>query len=814
MFGVLEDLRYGLRALAKSRGFTLVAVLSLGLGIGANTTIFTLLNAIFLRPLPVEDPGRLAAVFTIDPSNPGMLLCSYPNYVDYRDHNSVFSSMLLYTPITISLTGPAEPQMLRAQMVSANYFSTLGVKPLIGRGFLPEEDASPGAIAVAVISYGMWTWQFGRDPRITSRNVRLNGRPFRIVGVAPQGFQGLFQMTAADLYLPTMMYPLIYVFPNLVNQRRALLFNAVGRLKPGVSLPQAEAGMQAIAQELERQYPKDNSGRRVKLTSVAEAALNPKTRPVVFNAGTLLATISALVLLIACGNIANLLLARAAGRRREITVRLALGATRWRLIRQLLTESILLAAIGGVLGLALARWAGDVLWSLRPPMFNHAGFRLDLDARVLGFNLAVSLLTAVVFGLAPAIRGTQSNLATDLKERAGQPGSYGGAWHPRSVLVVAQVALSLVALLGAGLFVRSLQNAGDIDPGFDAAHLGIVAFNLTDVGYNEGRGREYYQQVLQQAAAIPGIGAATLSKDPPFTVASARTVLLEGQESTSSGRGRATLTSVVWPGYFQTMGIPLLRGRDFSPLDTRTTPRAAIVNEAAAAAYWPGDNAIGKRVQFFGESLPVEVIGLARNANYQTVGEPPQALVYLSLMQYYFPTGVLIVRTEGDPDSVLPSLRREVQSLDHNLFLQSESLRTTIRESLWAQRLSAGLLAVFGSLALLLSTIGIYGVISYSVSLRKREIGVRMALGATPGDVQTMVLSEGVRLVAIGVLAGTLIALGASRMVAGMLFAIGPRDALTFVVVPAILALVAMTACWVPAHRATAIDPAIALRDE
>ncbi len=814
MTGVLEDLRYGFGALAKDRGFTVVAVLSLALGIGANTTNFHAVNAIFLRPMPVADPGRLAAVFTIDQHNPGMLLCSYPNYLDYRNHNSVFSSMLLYAPITTSLTGAAEPQHIMAQIVSGNYFSTLGVTPVIGRGFLPEEDTSPGASPVAVISYGMWTWQFGSDPQITSRNVRLNGLPFRIVGVAPQGFQGLFQMAAADVYVPIMMYPQLYVYANQVNQRHALLFSAVGRLKPGVNLPQAEAGMQAIAQELERQYPGDNAGRRVKLTSIGEAALNPRTRPVVSSVGTLLLIISALVLLIACGNIANLLLARAVGRSREITVRLALGATRWRLIRQLLTESILLAAIGGALGLALARWAGDLLWSLRPPIFTHAGFRLDLDSRVLGFNLAVSLLTAIVCGLAPAIRATRSDLATDLKERAGQPGSSGGTWHPRSVLVIAQVALSLVALLGAGLFARSVQNADDIDPGFNAAHLGIVAFNLIDLGYGEDRAREYYQQILRRASALPGITAATLSKDPPFRVASARTVLLQGQESTSGGRGRATLTSVVWPGYFETVGIPLLRGRDFSSLDTRTTPRVVIVNEAAAAAYWPGENAIGKRIQFFGEPLPTEVIGLARNANYQTVGELPQALVYLSLIQYYFPMSVLVVRTAGDPDSVLASLRREVQLLDHNLYLQSESLRTTMRESLWALRLAAGLLAVFGSLALLLSTIGIYGVISYSVTQRKREIGVRMALGATRGNVQMMLLSEGVKLVAIGVLLGMSIALAASRMVAGMLLVIGPRDAVTFVLVPAILTLVAIVACWVPAYRATAIDPAIALRDE
>ncbi|HXB70107.1 MAG TPA: ABC transporter permease [Candidatus Acidoferrales bacterium] len=814
MAGFLGDLRSALRALTKNRSFTLVAVLSLALGIGANTTVFTLLNAIFLRSLPVEDPGRLAALFTLETRGPGVLLCSYPNYIDYRDHNTVFSSLLLYAPISISLTGPAEPQNLMGQMVSANYFTTLGVKPLIGRGFLPEEDSSPGASPVAVISYGVWSWQYGSDPQITSRSIRLDGHPFKIVGVAPKGFLGLAQMTAADVYVPMAMYPQVYPVPGFVLQRRALLFTAVGRLKPGVGLPQAEAGMRSLAQDLERQYPKDNASRGIKLIPLAQATINPKNRTVIANAGTLLSIVSALVLLIACGNVANLLLARAAVRRKEFTVRLALGATRWQLVRQLVTESMLLALTGGLAGLLFARWAAELLWTLKPPMFNHAGFRLDLDGHVLGFNFLVSLSTGIVFGLAPALRATRSDLANDLKERSGQPGTSGGAWRPRAVLIVGQVALSMVALVGAGLFVRSLQNAGDVNLGFDARHLAIVGFNLTDQGYKEGRGRDFFQQVLQHAAAVPGVTAVALSKDYPLSVTAARTVLLEGQDSVTSGTGRTTLTSVVSPGYFPAMAVPLLRGRDFNPLDTKTTPRVVIVNEAAAAAFWPGENAVGKRIQFGGEGLPVDVIGLARNANYRNLGEAPLPMVYLSLVQYYFPTAVLIVRTAGNPEAVLPAVRHEVQLLDHNLYLQSETLEFTIQESLWPQRLSAGLLAVFGGLALLLSTIGIYGVIAYSVTQRKREMGVRMALGATPDNVRKMVLGDGMRLVAIGIACGTVIALAASRTVESMLFVIGPRDALTFVLVPTLLSVVALMACWLPALRATRIDPAIVLRDE
>jgi predicted permease len=813
--GIFEDLRYGLRALAKNRAIAVVAVLSLALGIGANTTIFTLVNAVLLRPLPVEDPSTLAAVSTVDTHNPGLLLCSYPNYQDYRDQNTVFSSLLLYTIVSINLTGHGDPQLLMAQLVSGNYFSTLGVQPLVGRAFRPEEDATPGAYPVAVISYGLWTRQFGRDPQVTARTISLNGRPFDIVGVAPEGFQGLNEMFAADVWVPMMMYQQVYPNPAVVAQRRALLFNVAGRLKPGVSLPQGEAGIARISHDLERQYPKDNDGRSVRLTSISQAALAPKTRTVVTNVSAVLLIMSGLVLLIACANVANLLLARAAGRNKEITVRLAMGASRWRLVRQLLTESILLAMLGGGAGLLFARWGRDLIWWLRPPMFAHAGLHLDLDGRVLAYSLVVSILTGILFGLTPALGATRTDLATDLKERSAQPASHRpGAWNPRSVLVISQVAFSLITLLGASLFLRSVQNAARIDPGFDAARLGIVVFNVSDQGYSEARGREYQNRVLEVALAIPGVSGAALSKDPPLRVSGARTVLLDGQENTASGAGRYILTSAVVPGYFRTVGIPLLRGRDLSALDASTSPHVAIINEAAAAHFWPGQDPVGKRLHFLGDNAPAEVVGVARNANYQAIAEEPQAFIYLSLHQYYFPATTMYIRTDGDPEAVSLSVRRAMQPLDRNLLLQSESVGFTIRESLWAQRLCAGLLAVFGGLALLLSTIGIYGVVSYSVSQRLREIGVRMALGATAGDVRIMIMRDGIRLVAIGVVVGMTIAMGASRVIQSMLFVISARDAATFVLVPSVLTLVAILACWVPAIRATRIDPSTALRDE
>jgi predicted permease len=813
MTGFLDDLRYGVRGLTKNRGFALAAVISLALGIGANTTIFTLLNAIFLRPMPVQDPAHLAAIFTTDPRIPGQLLCSYPNYQDYRDHNTVFSSLLLYSALTVNLTGRGDPQLLMGQLVSTNYFATLGVVPVVGRGFLGEEEL-PGATPVVVISHAVWLRLFDGLPDVTQRTIEISGHPYHIVGVTPAGFQGLSRLSGADVFLPFSAYPRVYPNPGMVAQRRALLFAAVGRLKPGVSVRQAEASLQGLAQELERRYPRENQGRRVSLTTVGEAALSARTRPVMSQAGAVLMTISALVLLIACANVANLLLARATARHREIAIRLAMGASRGRLIRQLLTESVLLALAGGAVGLVLASWARDLLWAMRPPVFNHAGFRLVLDSQVLLFTAAISLATGVLFGLTPAFRATKTDLATDLKERAGAPAGFHQVWRPRAVLVMAQVAFSLVALIGAGLFTRSLRSAGQIDPGFDAAHLGIVVYNVTDQAYSEGRGREYHQQALEKAASVHGVVSAALARDVPFHVMSSRTLLLPGEENAVAGQGRSTLTSVVSPGYFQTMGIGLLRGRDFRMADSKTTLRVVMINETAAAAYWPGQDPIGQHISFAGEGLPVEVIGIVKTANYQAIAEPPQPMVYLSLMQYYFPTAVLYVRTAGNPIAVVSTVRRELQTLDRNLLLQVESLETSVHELLWAQRLSAWLLAVFGALALLLATVGIYGVISYSVRQRTREIGVRLSLGATVGDVQKMILREGVRLVAIGVAAGGAVSLAAAGSVGSMLFIKNPRDALTFTMVPAVLAAVGVVACWIPSIRATRIDPSVALRDE
>jgi predicted permease len=811
--GILQDVRIAVRGLARNRAFVLVAVLSLALGIGANTTIFSLVNALLLRSVPVREPSRLVSLFTVDAQNPGLWLNSYPNYRDYRDRNSVFSSLAISTTVSVNLSGHGEARRVMMQLVSGNYFGTLGVAPSIGRAFLADEDRAPGDAAVAVISYDLWRRYYSSTTAITAQSITLNRKPYRIVGVMPKGFHGLDAIYSAEVWVPFSMYEQLYPYPQLITHRRFLGEMVVGRLKRGISLERAEAAMETVAADLEREHPVENPKRRVKLLPVGEASVGPNSvRPGMTKAGSVLLIVSGLVLLIACANVANLLLVKASGRRREIAVRLAMGAGRWRIVRQLLAENVLLSLAGGLAGLALSQWSRGLLWSIRPSAFKYAIDLPALDWRVLAYNLGISLATGVVFGLAPALGSTRTDLATDLKERTGEPAYSSGSWTLRSLLVIAQVAFSLVALVGAGLFVRSLVNASAFDPGFDAAHLATIDFNLGDVAYDEAQGRAFRRRALETAAAVPGVDSASMSQDAFFSVSLQRFVLLGGRDN--RGAGRPTLTTLTWPGYFQTARIPLLRGRDFTRSDDPQAPRAAIVNDTAARLFWPEEDPVGKTLAFVGDAVPAQVVGVVRTVSYGGIANAPEPVIYLSMEQYYRPVVFLAIHTPGNPDAAAAAVRRELQKLEPNLPLDAQSARHVMAGLLWAQRILATLLTAFGGLALALAMVGIYGVISYTVTLRSREIGVRMALGATEGDVHRMILGQGFRLILAGLAIGTVFAFIGSQLAAKLLLEVSPRDLATFVLVPLVLAAVAIVACWIPAMRAARIDPATALRAE
>ncbi len=810
-----RDLVYALRGLRNNPTFTAVATASLALGIGLNSAIFSLVSAVLLQPLPVRDPARLVSVFTVDRINPGLLYNSYPNYKDYRDRNTVFSGLALYTPIQAVLTGENELGDVPGQLVSGNYFDVLGVEPVLGRTFLPEEDRFPGADAVVVISYAFWTRRFAASRGAIGATVGLNQRGYTIIGVAPKGFHGPNALVSADVWVPMAMYPQMFSMADWVDRRKALLFSVVGRLRDGVSRQQAEDNMKTLTAQLAREYPADNQGRAITLLPIAESVIQPNSRGGLEMVGGVALGASGLVLLIACANVANLLLVRAAGRRKEIALRLALGVGPGRLIGQLLTESALLSIAGGAAALVLARWGRNLLWSYRPPWILSGDAMLSFDGRVLGFTLLVAVLATLVFGLAPAMSAaTRTDLATELRERRSPWTRAGHRAHARGLLVMAQVALSVVALTGAGLFLRSLRNTEAVDPGFDAAHMATLALNVKARGFTEAQGRAYYARVIERAASLPGVAAATVAFNPPFTVQRARSISVEGQE-TGTGPGAVAPIDLVEPGYFQTMRIPLLRGRAFAGGDSPAAPRVAVVNETMARHFWGGKNPIGGRLRFFGDSAPVEIVGVAKNCTYISPGEAPRLMVYLSLRQSYAPAVTLWVRTTGEPEAMLGAVRREVQSLDRDVLLSNlQTAMQASHESLWAPRLGAILFTAFGALAGLLTVVGVYGAISYSVGQRTRELGIRMALGAEPRAVLWQVLAEGMLPVFGGLVLGLLATVTIAGVLNSLLFGVRARDPLTLSLVMAVLLGTALAACFAPALRATRIDPMVALRDE
>ena len=816
MATLFKDIQYALRSIRKSPGFTAIVALSLGLGIGANTAIFTLVNAVFLKPIPVEEPSRVISVFTTDPKNPGFLPLSYLNYLDYRDKNTVFSGLAAYTGVPIALRTDAEPQQIFGELASGNFFDVLGAKPILGRAFRPEEDGAPGAHPVAVLSYAFWMRQYGGNRGILGQTIILNGYPYVVIGVAPPNFQGVNAFAGPSLWAPIAMHAQLEPLDAWFVTRRFLPLNVVGRLKPGASEIQARAELQTIASQLEHEYPNDNRGRGIKTLPLTASLVNPNARDNLLSASKLLMTVVGLVLLIACANIANLLLVRSASRRKEIAIRLSIGASNGRLMQQLLTESILLSLLGGGAGLLIAAWGKTVLWSFRPPFLNQGDLSLSLDSHVLLFTLGLSIVTGILFGLAPALQSLRPDLARELKERAAQAARGSNWFNLRNALVVAQVAFSLVALIGAGLFLRSMQQAEAADPGFAAEKLGKLDVNPGGQGYKPERAQLYYRQVVERLQATPGIASASISTSVPLTFNGfLRSVFLEGQDAAPGNRGVLVLTNSIDPHYFDTMRIPLIRGRAFLETDGPDSRHVAIVNETMAKKFWQGQDPVGQRFRFFGDQFLTEVVGIAKDNKYNTISEDPVAAAFTPELQTYSPNASVVFRSTGDPAALLGTVNKQVQAIDPDLLITNvNTMSQLIGQSLWPQRMGASLLAVFGFLALALSAVGMYGVMGYSVAQRTSEIGIRMALGARRSDVFRLVIGQGLALVGIGVALGVGAAYVLARLVADLLFGVQPSDFTTFAVTSLILIAVAILASFIPARRATAIDPLVALRAE
>jgi putative ABC transport system permease protein len=718
---------------------------------------------------------------------------------------------VLFTGVTMDVSGKPVPEL--AQLVNWDFFDTVGVQPILGRGFKPEEDKSPQP--VVVISNALWQEQLGGKPSILGQNIQLSGQDYAVVGVMPPNFKNVGSLGTAQIWIPQILHDQVLtgIQKQWFNERRPAMADAVARLKPGVSLSQAQQEVQALSLQLEREYP-ENAGRQVVLIPIDQTTIPLNQRSLFLLAGTLMMVVVGLVLLIACANVANLLLARATQRQREVAIRLSLGASRGRLIRQLLTESLLLGLIAAVFGVLFAKWTRPALFWLLP---NGRPDNLDvsLDLRVLGFTLGLSLLATVLFGLVPAIQASNPNRVAALRDRTDAPSGTARWYGLRGALVMTQVAFSLIALLGAGLFIHSLRNAQLVDPGFDVGHSLLIGLDTTLQKYPQPRAEQFYQQVLERVRSLPGVTAAGITDTPPLTGGLARTTFKQGVDSSDPRNGKLTPVISVAPGYFATAGISMLSGRDISEHDDANSQLVAVINQALVDRLWPNEDPIGKHLHFYQETWDVSVIGVVKNTKYQTLGEPPQPIVYFALKQQFAPAVVLTVKTQGKVKDALPTVRAAVQALDPAMQLRFvSSVQDLVDQDLAAAKLGAELLAAFGLLALILAAVGTYGVMSYTVSQRTQEIGIRMALGAQPTDVLRLIVGGGMAMVLGGVIAGLVVAIFFTRTVSSLLYGIGAFDPLAFGITSALLLGVALVACMLPARRAMRVDPIIALRYE
>jgi predicted permease len=826
MTNIAQDIRYALRNLRKSPGFAAIAVITLALGFGANTAIFTVVNAVFFHPIPVKDPARLVEIFTLDQrkifgaANNNVLPNSFPNAHDIQQRAQSFSGVTVYesfaTPVSMTVNG--QPNQYFAQLSSGNYFDVLGVHAQLGRTFRPEEDSTAGAGPVVVLNHGFWERVLAANPNVIGQNVLINGQGFSIIGVAPKGFQGTAVIGGPDMWIPMSMHDQILTgfTKQLFNERRFLGYSSVGRLKEGATPEQAKAELQAIALDLEKAFPLANKGRTFTLQPLLESSIAANQRDQFKRAGIMLMAVVGIVLVIACFNIANLLLARASGRKREMSIRAAIGASRGRIVTQLLTEALVLAIAGGALGLGLALAARDVMWRFRPPQLPADGMDLSLDWHVMAFTFLVAITTGLIFGLAPALQGSRPDLVSELKERAGGDLRKGSRFTVRDVLISLQVMVCLIALVGAGLFLISLRNARAMDTGFDTHNLAMLSFDLGALNYDAPRAREFERRALEAAQNTPGVrGAALSSTIPLFNGGFGRTLFKEGEDNNNGQSGHVSQFSVMSPEYLQTMGIAMVRGQGFDSTIRENTPRVAIINETAARQIWPNEDPIGKRFTFFRDTTATQVIGIGRDSTYNALGEAPRPYIYVPLIQNPNAAVTVFFRTQGDPRSALSSVRAQIQAMDRNLPVTNVwAIGEVISQSLWASSFGASLLTVFAMIAMALCAVGIYGVVGYSVGQRIREFGIRLALGAQPRDVLLMVLKQSALIMSAGLALGLLAAFFLARLIVSFLYGVNTNSPLAFLAMALVLAFVGVFASYIPARRAAKVDPIVALHYE
>jgi putative ABC transport system permease protein len=820
----VQDVRYGLRMLRKSPGFTTVAVLTLALGIGANTAIFSVVEAFLLRPLPVNRPAQLVRVFGSVPGKYDFQGLSYPDYLDLRKQASTFAGVLAYGRTSVSLSGVdgrREAQAVRAEIVTANYFSLLGVQPILGRGFGPQEERGPGSAPVTVISYGMWNSRFHSDPGVLGKGVRLNGYPFTIVGVAPRNFYGAELSEAAEVWVPMMMQAIIRppsagflresLGTDLLSHRDAGWLHAIARLRPGATRSAAAAECNGIAGRIRKMYSSKDSDWTFQIVPV-RGALDASDRDDAAPVAGLLMAVVGLVLLICCANVAGLLLVKAAGRQKEVGMRMALGASASRLVQQFLVENFLLASAGGFTGWLFAYWLTSSVPGLLPPALFQLPVGLTPDARALAFTAATSIGAGLFFGLLPALKAARVPVARAVREEGMAAGI--GRHRLQRVLVVAQLALSTLLLVAAGLLVRSLLHAQSASLGFEPEHVATAWVDLDLRSYTRARGRTFYQDLLERLRSTPGVVSASLARTVPLGFAArAASVHIENRGGPTPGNRVVVGTNVIAPNYFRTMDTTILAGRDFTDEDTEGAPNVAIVNQTMAHHFWPG-SAVGKHI-LYTKSQMAEIVGVVADSKYRAIGESTPDYVYVPLAQNFEYGMQVLVRTVGDPSVGVTAIRGAVASLDSDLpASRAQGLGQIVSMSLWPARAGAALLGAFGVLALVLAGIGTYGTVSYSVSQRSHEIGVRLALGALPGDIRRFVLGGGARLAGTGIIVGLVGAFAVTRVMQGLLYGVSASDPLTLVFVSAVLASAVLVACYVPARRAMQLDPMVALRHE